>query len=511
MKIWKIMAIALAMACLLTGCLQEEPPEEPENAPPLFEEEPAKEESAVLPERFALPYMPGRSLDPVDCADGMQQTASSLLYEGLFRLDSGFEPQLCLCASYTRDETASRYTFELRPGVQFSDGAPLTGRDVKDTLDRARESDRYRSRLAGISSVSANGGSVTISLNSPNTALPALLDVPIVKSGSREGPAPVGTGPYFYAEEETGAYLIANQSWWKGEAQPVDRIALVEAPDDNAMLYRFSSHEVQLITADLTGVLAVSTTGSVGCVDADTTLLQYVGCNTSRAPLDNPALRRCLSAGIDRANVTSAFLSGHGRPAEFPLSPASPLYPAELESGYSPDGFAEALRESGYVSERALTLLVNEENGFKKAIADRLAESWTAGGVPVEVRALPWEEYAAALSAGDFDLYYGEARLTADWDLGSLLEPYGALNHGHWSDPDVSRLLAEYAGAGDRAAAMRALCTRLKSQAPILPVCFKSTSVLTQAGVVEGLIPTAAEPFYGLAQCAIHLEGSVKP
>lgn len=506
MKLSKIMAIALAMACLLTGCWQEEPPEEPEDVLPPFEEEPAKESKTTLPERFALPYMPGRPLDPIDCPDGMQQVAASLLYEGLFRLDGQFEPQPCLCVSYTRDETAGRYTFDLRPGVQFSDGSPLTARDVKASLDRARASDRYRSRLSGISSVSAGGDSVTVSLSRPNTALAALLDVPIVKSGSQDGPAPVGTGPYFYAEEETGAYLIANQSWWKGARQPVDRIALVEAPDDDAMLYRFSSHEVQLITADLTGVLAVSTTGSVGCVDTDTTVMQYVGCNTARAPLDSPALRRALSAGINRVNVAGVYLSGHGKAAAFPVSPASPLYPSALEEAYSLEGFSSALTESGYASETPLTLLVNEENGFKTAIAGHLAESWTAGGVAVEVRTLPWEEYAAALAAGDFDLYYGEARLPADWDLGSLLEPGGALNYGHWSHPDTSRLLQELAGAEDRTAAMGALCAHLKDQAPILPVCFKSTSVLTQAGVVEGLAPTAAEPFYALGQCVIRLE-----
>lgn len=493
---------------LLSGCWQEGPQEEIEDILPPFqeEEEPEEEEGAVLPERFALPYVPGQSLDPVDCADGVQQVAASLLYEGLFRLDGRFEPQPCLCISYTHDEAAGRYTFTLRSGVQFSDGSPLTGRDVKATLDRARTSARYASRLSGISSISANSDSVTISLTSPNTALPALLDVPIVKSGGQDTIAPMGTGPYFYVEEETGAYLIANQSWWRGENQPVERIALVGAPDSAAMLYRFSSHEVQLITADLTGVQAVSATGSVDSVDAETTVLQYVGCNTARAPLDSPSLRRALSAGIDRLNVTVAFLSGHGRPAAFPVPPSSPLYPADLETAFSLDGFAAALTESGYVSESPLTLLVNEENSFKKSIAEYLAKSWTAGGVTVEVRALPWEEYTAALAAGDFDLYYGETRLTADWNLKSLLEPGGSLNYGRWSHPDTSRLLAELVGAQDRTAAMRALCTHLKEQAPILPVCFKSVSLLTQAEVVEGISPTAAEPFYNLGQCVIRLK-----
>jgi len=493
---------------LLTGCWQEETPEEPEGVLPPFEEEEPPEEAkkTALPERFALPYMPGRSLDPIACADGAQQVAASLMYEGLFRLDGSFEPQPCLCISYTHSDDAGRYTFTLRPDVLFSDGTPLTGRDVKASLDRARDSERYRSRLSGISSVSANGDTVTLALKAPNTALPALLDIPIVKSGTQDAAAPTGTGPYFYAEEETGAYLIANQSWWRGERQPVERISLVESSDADAALYRFSSHEVQLITADLTGVQAVSTTGSVDCAEADTTLLQYVGCNTSRAPLDSPSLRRALSAGLDRANVTGAFLSGHGRPAAFPVSPVSSVYPAELEDAFSLDAFAAALTASGYVPEGPLTLLVNAENGFKTAIADYLAKTWTEGGVPVEVRALPWEEYAAALAAGDFDLYYGEVRLTADWDLSELLDPGGALNYGHWSDPETSRLMAELAGAEDRGAAVRALCAHLKAQAPILPVCFKSTSVLTQAEVVEGLAPTAAEPFYELGKCVVHLK-----
>ena len=54
-------------------------------------------------------------------------------------------------------------------------------------------------------------------------------------------------------------------------------------------------------------------------------------------------------------------------------------------------------------------------------------------------------------------------------------------------------------------AAMEALCTYLQKQAPILPVCFKSTSVLVQTDVAEGLTPTMAEPFYDLSSCVFHL------
>ncbi|MCI9374863.1 MAG: ABC transporter substrate-binding protein [Oscillibacter sp.] len=492
---------------LLTGCWQAELiEEEPDALPPVVEEEPPPETPrVVLPETFALPYAPSQTLDPVECSDGIQQVVGSLLYEGLFRLDNALEPQPSLCASYTYDPATYRYTFTLREGVAFSDGSSLTAADVRATLERARQSERYRSRLAGVASISGRGDTVTITLTGPNTGFPALLDIPIIKSGTQKNTVPTGTGPYCYAAEGGNAYLTVNPGWWRGGGQPLERIPLVEAADHDTLLYRFSSHDIQLMTADLTGTQSSGTTGKVGCIDAETTVLQYLGCNTARAPLDNLALRRALWNGINRTYVVSAFLSGHGSAAQFPVSPVSRLYPSGLEETGSADTFSAALLQTGYTAERPLTLLVNEENSFKKSIAGFLAESLTNAGLPVEVQVLPWAEYNAALTAGEFDLYYGEVRLTADWNLAPLLATGGALNYSRWSNPQTDALLAAFAAAEDRTAAMNTLCAHLQSQAPILPVCFKSTSVLYQADVLENLTPTAAEPFYNLTSCTIHL------
>ena len=299
--------------------------------------------------------------------------------------------------------------------------------------------------------------------------------------------------------------MVANQAWWRGTRQPTDRIALVEAADQDTMLYRFTSLDVQLITADLTGTSPISVTGNVSYQDTDTTVFQYIGCNTARQPLDDPAFRRALSIAANRGRIVSAFLSGHGDAAQFPLSPVSPLYPTELERSYSRDNLTAALDQSGYLGGRTLILLVNSENSFKTSVANYLAESFTSAGIAVSVKVLPWAEYTAALEAGNFDLYYGEVRLSADWDLSALLSTGGALNYGGWSNETTDRLLTAFASAGDRATAMSALCRHLQEQAPIIPICFKSTSVLTQTGVLENLVSTAAEPFYGLTDCTAHL------
>ena len=495
---------AAMLVCLLGGCWQEEMPDEEERGSLMLPgEETETRPASNLPENLSLPYAPDQTLDPITCPDGMQQTAASLVCEGLFRLDGQWNVENVLCADYTYDENTYTYSFSLAD-VSFSDGTALSAADVKATLDRARTSERYQARLSQVTGVTVRDGNVLVRLSGPNTGFPALLDIPIVKSGTHGG-LPVGTGPYVFSREEGGLTLRANPLWRKGNAQPVERIALVEAADQETMRYRFTSREVQLITADLTGTTPMTAVGSVSYQDVDTTVMQYVGCNVSRAPLDNAAFRAALGEGIQREQLVGGFLSGHGTAAQFPVHPRSALYPQGLERAYSREAFALALAQSGVTADRTLTLLVNQENSFKLSAAEALASAWTEAGAATEVRALPWEEYTAALAAGDFDLYYGETRLTADWDLSALLRTGGALNYGGWADETMETLLDDFAAASDRKAAMEAVCRRLQETAPILPVCFKSSSVLTWAEVLEGLTPTAAEPFRGLESCTVHL------
>lgn len=53
-----------------------------------------------------------------------------------------------------------------------------------------------------------------------------------------------------------------------GRVPPAERIALSAARDREAILYQFSSHEVQLITADLIGTEPITATGNISYEDA---------------------------------------------------------------------------------------------------------------------------------------------------------------------------------------------------------------------------------------------------
>ena len=148
----------------------------------------------------------------------------------------------------------------------------------------------------------------------------------------------------------------------------------------------------------------------------------------------------------------------------------------------------------------SLRFIVNTDNTYKVSAAEYLAQGLEKLGVAVQLDKLAWEDYVAALAAGEFDLYLGEVKLTGDFDLTALIAPEGTLNYGGYSDADAQTLLAAFraAGEGQRETAASALYARLAETAPFTPICFKNWSVLTHWGSLTGLSPTQQNVFYGL-------------
>jgi len=494
--------LALALALTLTGCWDEAPDDTTDDFWAVSPEEiaPVPDEPAFT--AFTLPYLPGQTLDPITCSDGVQQTVSRLLYEGLFVLDEHFALQPMLCADYACDETATSFSFTPRAGAIFSDGSPLTAADILATYRRAATSPRYAARFANVSAMWVRGGALMVTLARPDSAFPALLDIPIVKSGSEKNTVPLGTGPYLFATDSAGPCLIRNENWWSGEDVPLGHIALTAAKDTDSAAYLFSAHGVNLIAADLLSSTPAAALSGAEITDAQTSALLFLGVNTRRAPLDDAALRREMSRAFDREAIVTTLLAGHARATQFPIPPASVLYPAALEAVWQsptyanlPGPPAESDGDTEVAPGWTLTLLVNAENPFKVSLCEYLCRQLSAGSVTVSPRVLPWADYTAALEDGDFDLYLGEMRLTADWDVSALVGAGGTLNYGGWADERTDAALEAFLAAETPATAA-AFCRVLAQEAPILPIAFKSLSLLTPEGLCSGMSPTGTDPFY---------------
>lgn len=508
-RIPALLAAVLAV-CLLAGCANWDESvytDDPLGELSHYYQTDTPEETPALT-TFVLPYLSGETLDPITCSDGIQWTLSCLLYEPLYRLNAQFEPENVLAQSESYDPETFTYTIRLR-SVLFSDGTPLTARDAADTLLRAQQSVRYGARLQDVTSITApDSDTLRIQLSRDRRSFTALLDIPLVKSGTEISFIPVGTGPYV-PSDNTDDLLTQNHYWWRSVSLPLQEIPLLACKSQEAAAYAFSSHDVHLLVCDLTGTGGdvASTSGSY--TDADTPIMQYLGFNLNRRLFQDEAMRKAISMAVDRTALVNAYLVGHGVAAQFPIHPASDLYPQELEQTYTADDCAAAMTELSMADGEwiySMTLLVNSENSFKVAAAQEIAAALEQYDFDVTVNALPWDEFLAALADGRYDMYYGECKLTADWDASALLGTGGSLNYGGWSDPITDACLSDCLKADDsrRAAALESLCRRLQSQTPIIPLCFKRTSLLVPYGAVDHLTPTAADPFSGLEHWEIH-------
>ena len=205
-----ILAALLGVALLLSAC--GETPTLPTESPT---EAPVPSATPTQPPGTAelvLPWYSGESAHPLTGTNQANLNLAPLVYEGLFELDEHFAPHGVLCSGQSVSEDGLTWTFTLRPGAVFSDGTPLTAREVVSSLQTAMGANSpYSARLGNVRGVREGDGGVVISLLEPNGNLPALLDIPVVKEG---GGDPLGTGPYTLDRE--GGLLRKNTDWWKG-------------------------------------------------------------------------------------------------------------------------------------------------------------------------------------------------------------------------------------------------------------------------------------------------------
>lgn len=502
--------LAVCLGLSLLGCNQEAPAPQPSDSPPT-----PTPTQTVENVQFSLGYDPSASLHPITGESQVNQDLTGLVYQGLYELDNEFVPQPVLAASGTPGEDGYSWTFSLRPGVLFSDGTPLTAQHAAASLNTARTSGPYAARLSGLTgATAADDATLVVYLSAPNGNLPALLDVPIVLEQEEAWTAPLGTGCYQYEAAGERLYLQPNPCHAGASALPYATIPLTAVSGANERIAAFDSGSITAVTTEFSNPYALGYSSSYETCGYPTTSLLYVGFKASGGVCQTAAVRQAFSRAFNREALVQVQLSGHGDPACLPISPLCGDYDEEASAALSYDleQAAALLAQAGYErngednllyrrnAPLAVTLLVDSDNESRQTAAEALAQSLAGLGVSVTLSTLPWSDYTAALAAGQFDLYIGEVRLTGDFDPSPLLT--GALNYGGYENWTLTQALGTWKAAQGQARtqAAQALWAQFAQDAPIAPLCFKRGALLVRWGMVSGLQPTRANPFYRMEE-----------
>lgn len=486
--------------CLLSGCALFTPGME-ENTTEAVDTETHENNlnpPTPAPKGFGLAYVPEYGFNPYSCTCITNRPVFSLVYESLFDLSSSFVPEPVLCERFAVSESGRDYLITICEGICFSDGSPLTARDVAASLEAARDSAYYGSRFSKVQAFTARDDkTLEITLYKAYENLPLLLDVPVVKADSVEDQRPLGTGPYAFSDAEGSLCLRRNHSWWQDNRAPVeyDTILLTAAKDPTAVRDSFEFGATSLVCADLNAPNAVGYRCDYELWDEPTTTMQYLGFNLTNGVFYQRGLRAAVTHIIDRDSLVASVYKGFAEPACLPCAPASPLYDRELAQGYSydPEAFAQALAAASVTEGYVGSLLVCSADPARVELAHRIADALTEAGLRMEVESLDSESYRYRLNTGRYDLFIGEARLSGNFDLTEFFKPYGSLGFGGIRSPGMEQLCYD---ALENSGNCYDLYTGVMENGYFCPLLFRSYAVMANRGVVGSLQPAVDSVFH---------------
>lgn len=507
MKKTMALLLILSMVCgLFSGCAKEEEAYVPTGKALVMEGEEPDDflEEEVVDQEFSLAYCPDRAMNPLIGYNQNNRVLFSLMYQGLFAVDINNNPTPILCAEYQVTPSNMTWTFYIEKTACFSDGSPLTAADVVASYAAARESDYYKGRFTYIDSVSlSTDGGVTFALTTPYQNLALLLDIPIVKAGTENTDVPIGSGPYVYGDGISGAVLHRNVNWWVKEDIHVtaDTITLVEVTDDSEARDEFEFGDVAVVCANPMSDTYADFRCDFELWDVDSGMFLYLGCNVLYSDFfEDGFLRTVLTYAIDRETINNENYRGHGWPATLPASPLSPYYSESLAAGYTydPMKFIDAVSswpipKDKKGKQKTLRLLVNSDDSARLRTARDIAATLTDFGIPTETMEYPSVTYQAVLQACNYDIYLGQTRLPANYDLSEFFRLWGNLSWGGIPNEDILKLCKESLADSGNYYNLHQL---LAEDGRIVPILFGSYAVYAERGLFDGFSPARDNAYY---------------
>lgn len=500
----RITAIFLifAMLCLMfSGCGEEEKePYVPTGSALEYEGEEylEEEEDDGLSQSFSLAYYEKRSLNPMVSTDFTNRTLFSLIYQGLFSVDRNYEAVPILCKSFQTSANNKTYTFYLEDAT-FSDGTAVTVEDVLATYAAAEESSYYGGRFTHILEiVPSDDGGITFNLSTPYENLPLLLDIPILKASEIEAERPLGTGPYILLDRLGGTSLHRRTDWWCKADMEVTAatIPLVAATSASGIRDEFEFGDVGLVCADPCTYNYADFRSDFELWDCDNGYFLFLAFNVSYSEdelFEDQRLRAAFTYAIDRAMLSEDIFRGYARPTTIAADPNSPYFSASLSAKYEYDSMKfMGILENYYIT-RPIKLLVNSDDRLRLQTAREIARMLTEQGLVTETLEKASKEFNSAITRGDYDLYLGRTKLSANMDLSCFFHGNGSMRRNGVADPETYQLCVNaLANHGN----YYNLHQKVAEDARIVPLLFYGYSIYAERGLLSDLEPSRDNVFF---------------
>jgi peptide/nickel transport system substrate-binding protein len=400
------------------------------------------------------------TLDPAKQSNGTDYARGFMFYNGLTVLDGTLTPQPSLAEEFTTQD-ARTWVFKLRKGVTFHDGKPLTPNDVVFSILRHKDpptASKAKVLADQIDTVKATGqNEVTITLASPNADLPAILGTyhfHIVKEGTTDFNAGIGTGPYKVKEFKPGVRSIAvrNESYWKPNRPYLDEIEFVGITDESARVNALLAGQVDLISAvDPRSIDRIKGTGKYSVFETKAVSYTDLIVRVDRSPGSNPDFVLALKYLLNRDQIVKSIQLGNGVVAnDQPIAANNRFYFKGLpQRPYDPDKAKWHLQKAN-VGSAAIPVVASPAATSSVEIALVLQQAAQQVGLNLEVKRMPsdgyWSTHWMKHPVGFGNV---NSRPSADLALTLFFKSDAPWNEAGWKNDKFDQLLVAARGETD--------------------------------------------------------------
>lgn len=435
------------------------------------------------------------SLSPLFSTAGSEQQVERLLFGALVKMNNKLEAVPDLAEKVEVSTDAKVYTFTLHNNAKFSDGTPLTSKDVQFTFERAidkRSGSYWRGRLSKIAgaadysdqkadSVSGieapDDTTVKINLSDADAAFLVTLcnfsGFGILPQHVLKDVAPdqlqkhtfslaptVSAGPFKFVKYEPDQYLeiARNDTYW-GTPTPLDRIFLrILTPE--VALAQLQTGEMDVTSLAVEDIERVKGLPNATFISVKSPSMDFLAINMERDFLKDKRIHQAMLYAIDRQGILSQIYGGEGEIENSPIfGPEWMGIPEGLNTyDYDVDKAKALLEEAGWDGDKTIEILHTPGTNKERDTAIQIIQNqWSDAGLKAQIVQVDAAEgNRRTIQASDFDVrtvgggvFRADPGVSGTYMTTRTFTPAGG-NYGHYSNPDVDKLYDQAQATGDQ-------------------------------------------------------------
>ena len=348
------------------------------------------------------------SLGPYQLSTAGTREVMFNVFEGLYKADRTGDFKPALATGYTVSDDGLTYTFTLREGVKFHNGAVMTAQDViysYNTCASSSVDSSIKKILENVTGIKEDGGKVVMTLAQPNSDFIAYVGSVYISPAAYtdQDTQPVGTGPFKFESRTVQDNIVLSRfdDYW-GDKAGLSKVT-----------FKIFENATALVTAldagalDLVAHLSISQVGGLSkdyqVLEGSMNLVQALYLNHEVTPLNDIRVRRALCYAVDVDAMLTLTAEGHGHKLGSSIYPSFQKYFDEsLVNAYPHDEAKakELLAAAGYANGFDLTITVPGNYTPHVDTAMVLAEQLKAVGIRATVQEVEWNTWLTDVYQG---------------------------------------------------------------------------------------------------------------